>query len=301
MKLSRPANLSPKSRVRTIFLPSSAHIQIRPNDQPTTTADYDNDLFDRNENYLRRMTADVNNLANLIAQVNQNEINRRMAANETSQVVARSAETNEGSSAAKVVKRKRHRRRNDKFLHRRPTMPDDRYWLNRDEFASNSIDYVDCVAVGWGKYRSSGDLSDALLKIEVPIQNIKRCVDENKNNPSNYLNSHRVETHPFSHPLQPNLPNTIHLFTLRYNLPFFQVRRGLLGLCFATSEPAFVRRKHEWERWHMCGGLGWRPSVQNGQERSLGSCRHYKFWVRVCEGRLPGCFHERGLLPYLDR
>lgn len=135
------------------------------------------------------MTADGNNLANLIAQVNQNEISRRKAANRTSQV-SRSAEMGEASSAPKVVQGKRHRRRNDKFLHRRPTTPNDRYWLNRDEFASNSIDYVDCVAVGWGKYRSSGDLSDALLKIEVPIQNIKRCVDENKNNPSDYLNSH---------------------------------------------------------------------------------------------------------------
>lgn len=208
MKLSRPANLSPKSRVRTIFLPSSAHIQIKPSDQPTTHASYDNDLFDRNENYLRRMTADGNNLANLIAQVNQNEISRRKAVNRTSQVELRSFEEGEDSPAPKVVQGKRHRRRNDKFLHRRPTTPDDRYWLNRDEFASNSIDYVDCVAVGWGKYRSSGDLSDALLKIEVPIQNIKRCVDENKNNPSN---SHRVETRPFSHPLQPNLPNVTHL------------------------------------------------------------------------------------------
>lgn len=125
------------------------------------------------------MAADGNNLANLIAQVNQNEISWRRAANRTSQVTARSEELGEDISTPKVVQGKRHRRRNDKFLHRRPTTPDDRYWLNRDEFASNSIDYVDCVAVGWGKYRSSSDLSDALLKIEVPIQNIKRCVGEN--------------------------------------------------------------------------------------------------------------------------
>lgn len=168
MKLSRAANLSPNSRVKTIFLPSSTHIQINPNDPPTTTSNYDNDLFDRNENYLRRMTVSMENLANLIAQVNQIEISGRKGTNRTQ---VRSAEGK--------IKRggRRNRRRNDKFLHRRPTTSDDMYWVQRDESASSSIDYVDCVAVGWGKYRNSGDLSDVLLKIDVPIQDIKRCVD----------------------------------------------------------------------------------------------------------------------------
>lgn len=173
MKLSRAANLAPKSRVKTIFLPSSAHIQINPNDAPKITSNNDDDdLFDRNENYLRRLERDVNvnKLADMIAQVNQNEIKKNQVANRTQQL--RLSSDNRNSS--KLTKGKKHRRRNDKFLHRRPTTPNDEYWLNRDKFASSSIDYLDCVAVGWGKYRNSGDLSDALLKIEVPIHNIKR-------------------------------------------------------------------------------------------------------------------------------
>lgn len=176
MKLSRAANIAPKSRVKTIFLPSSAHIQINPNDAPTIASHNDNDLFERNENYLRRMERDVNELVSRIAQENQNEIKKRQAISNETQV--RSADDNKNSS--KVIKAKKHRRRNDKFLHRRPTTPADEYWLNRDKFASSSIDYFDCVAVGWGKYRDSGDLSDALLKIEVPIHDIKRYVDSIK-------------------------------------------------------------------------------------------------------------------------
>lgn len=169
MKLSRAANLSPKSRVKTIFLPSSAHIQINPNEVPTTTSSYEEDLLDRNENYLRKMATNTSSLANLIAQVNQNEIRSRQVSNRAH---VRSTDVN--TTNIVTIKGKRKKRRNDKYLHRRPTTPDDKYWIERNKFLSNSIDYVDCVAVGWGKYRNSGDLSDVLLKIEVPIQNIKR-------------------------------------------------------------------------------------------------------------------------------
>lgn len=170
MKLSRAADLTPNSRVRTISLPSTAQVQVNPNNAPAKSpSNTDDDLFDRNDNYLRKMNVNVNKLANLIAQVNQNEIKKRTAGNRT---LLRSAD--DSGNSTKVIKSKRHRRRNDKFLHRRPTTSDDKYWMSRNEFASSSIDYLDCVAVGWGKYRNSGDLSDALLKIEVPIQHIKR-------------------------------------------------------------------------------------------------------------------------------
>jgi hypothetical protein len=141
-------------------------MQINPNDPPTTTPRDDNDLFDRDENYLRKVDPNVNNLMNLIAEVNQNEINKRQVVNRTER--RSSNDTRSG--------KKKHRRRNDKFLHRRPTTNDDYLLFSRDKFPPppTSIDYFDCVAVGWGKYRNSGDLSDVLLKIEVPIQNIKR-------------------------------------------------------------------------------------------------------------------------------
>lgn len=166
MKLSRAANIAPKSRVKTIFLPSSAHIQINPNNAPLTALNHDNNLFERNENFLRGMELDVNKL------IYQDGIKKQQASNKTQ---IESLEDNRNST--KVTKSNRHRRRNDKFLHRRPTTSADEYWLKHDEFASSSSNYLDCVAVGWGKYRDSEDLSDALLKIEVPIHEIKRYVD----------------------------------------------------------------------------------------------------------------------------
>lgn len=164
MKLSRAANLSPRSRVKTIPLPSSAYTQINPIDPHPAT--HDNDLFDGNENYLRKLKSKANNIEKMIAQVNENEIRARQASNKT---LLRASDADRNST-----KPKKHRRRNDKFLHRQSTDSDDEYLINRDKFVSDSVDYFDCVAIGWGKYRSSGDLSDVLLKVEVPIQDIKR-------------------------------------------------------------------------------------------------------------------------------
>lgn len=210
MKLGRAANLSPRSRVKTIFLPSSTDIRISPNDPPTTTSN-DNDLFDRNENYLRKIEPNVNNLVNLIAEVNQNEIKKRQGVNRTQH----------GSRNETRNGKKKHRRRNDKFLHRRPTTNEDYLLFNRDKFAPpSSIDYLDCVAVGWGKYRNSGDLSDVLLKIEVPIQNIKRYFVMGKKLSKN------------------SKWNFWRLFKP------FQVRGGLFWFRVASSESTFVCWKY---------------------------------------------------------
>lgn len=170
MKLSRPANLQPKSIIRTIFLPSSSHVHVNPNifSPSSFVDDNDDDKFDRNENYLRKVDTKkkVQNIVSLIAQVNEREVKKRQAA--TSKTQVRSSDMSKANS-------KKHRRRNDKFLHRRKPTIDD-YLIHRvaPPPSSSSVDYIDCVAVGWGKYKTSGDLSDALLKIEVPIQNIKR-------------------------------------------------------------------------------------------------------------------------------
>lgn len=169
MKLSRPANLLPRSIIRTIFLPSSSHVRVNPNifSPSSFVDDNDDDKFDRNENYLRKVDTKkkVQNIVSLIAQVNQREVKKRQASNKTQ---VRSNDMSKANS-------KRNRRRNDKFLHsRKPTIDD--YLIHRVAPPSSlsAVDYIDCVAVGWGKYKTSGDLSDALLKIEVPIQNIKR-------------------------------------------------------------------------------------------------------------------------------
>lgn len=181
LKLSRGANLLPKSIVRTIFLPSSSHVHVNPNNlvvpsshHPSMTENIDDDKFDRNENYLRKIGTKVQNIVSLISQVNEKEVKKRQASNKT---------LIRPNDLLKATTNKRHRRRNDKFLHRRkPSIAD--YLIFRDvetsSSSSSTVDYTDCVAVGWGKFQNSGDLSDTLLKIEVPIQNIKRWVEHRK-------------------------------------------------------------------------------------------------------------------------
>lgn len=201
MKLSRPANLSPKSRVRTIFLPSSSHIRINPtrNGPPAMpwNADDDNDdddnllKLDRNENYLRKLDSSIKgkSLVDRIRKVNRNEIAKRESSrirlrfdddnsenDDEDEIKTKNVNKQYKNSTSSIPKKKS--RRNDKFLHRRPTNPED-YELfmsakDKQPMSASSIDYYDCWTVGWGKWMEKGDLSDVLLKIDVPIHNMKR-------------------------------------------------------------------------------------------------------------------------------
>lgn len=193
MKLTRPANLLPKSRVHTIFLPSSSHIHINPNDDndaykskiklwnnSNDNSNKDDLSYDRNENYLRKLDAtNLNALVNKIRKVNLKEI-----AKKESKSKFRLNDQTESSTQSRnktihlkttTATTKRHRRRNDKFLHRRPTNPEDyELFASFKDKQKLAIDYYDCTTVGWGKWMEKGDLSDVLLKIDVPIHDIKK-------------------------------------------------------------------------------------------------------------------------------
>ena len=190
MKLTRPANLSPKTHVRTIFLPSPTHTRINPSQKPGFSSQLlfqdVNDLGDRNENFLRRIdkirkpkTNDQNFILEKIKQINLNEVSKRNKGKlrlDDNNKIVRNATTKPPS-----IITIRHRRRNDKFLHRRPTNPEDYelFMSVKERERPVGIDYFDCMTAGWGKFSSSGDLSDVLLKIDVPIHNIKRYDVEN--------------------------------------------------------------------------------------------------------------------------
>ncbi|CAO1420929.1 unnamed protein product [Diamesa serratosioi] len=182
LKLSRPANISPNSKVKRISLPPAVYTEINSNDYlkpfATSNNNHDQHFYDRQENYLRKLIVNenVSNIAEMIAKVNQNELNKRQTDNKTNilKPLTNANKVVPTISPKTETKPKRNRRRNDKFLHRRPTNNDD-YLIKRDNVASNSIDYIDCVATGWGKSTRNGELTDKLLKIDVPIQNIKRC------------------------------------------------------------------------------------------------------------------------------
>lgn len=191
MKLAKSAILTPKSRVSTIFLPSSSHTRINPSHsvapgvatstttlKPSIFSNID-DYNERNENFLRKIEMPEKKnekfILDKIKQINLNEVSKRHRGNlrfeDDSSKIIRNATTK-----PPTILPKKNRRRNDKFLHRRPTNPEDYelFMSVRDRERPEGIDYYDCMTAGWGKFSSSGDLSDVLLKIDVPIHNIKR-------------------------------------------------------------------------------------------------------------------------------
>jgi hypothetical protein len=191
MKLAKSAILTPKSRVSTIFLPSSSHTRINPShneaatpaatltmsttSKPSTLQNID-DSNDRDENFLRKNKNVENNekfTLDKIKQINLNEVSKRnkgkLRFEDDSSIIIRNT-----TSKPPTILTKKHRRRNDKFLHRRPTNPEDYELFMSVRERPAGIDYYDCMTAGWGKFSTSGDLSDVLLKIDVPIHNIKR-------------------------------------------------------------------------------------------------------------------------------
>jgi hypothetical protein len=187
MKLSRAADITPRSKIRSIVLPSTSQIHINPNYNNTynnvvikdTLLSYSNnnnddddndDLYERNENYLRNLKpVSTKSLLKALEKINRNEVVKHEKSNKLRLDDKNS--NNNNSNATRV--NTRHKRRNDKFLHRRPTNPEDyKLFMERDKV--ESINYFDCITAGWGKFSHSGDLSDLLLKIDVPIHSIKR-------------------------------------------------------------------------------------------------------------------------------
>lgn len=191
MKLAKSAILTPKSRVSTIFLPSSSHTRINPSHSvapgvatststlnPSTHSNTD-DFSERNENYLRKLERPKkegeNFILEKIKQINLNEVSKRHKGNLRFEDDSSKINRNTTTKPPTIISKK-NRRRNDKYLHRRPTNPEDYelFMSVRDRERPVRIDYYDCMTAGWGKFSPSGDLSDVLLKIDVPIHDIKR-------------------------------------------------------------------------------------------------------------------------------
>lgn len=197
MKLSRPAVISKASKVIPITLPFTNQ-RIIPNENLEMNPiklNYNEDLFDRNENYLRKLSVsrNVKNLTKKIDAINAKESNFRKL------------DVPFNREELKQPESKNSRRRNDKFLHHRQHGNDkfafrnedyDLMNSNSDKSPSKGISYVDCVAtgelksdlnsvkpfknfviLGWGKYTHSNQLSDVLLQTKVPIHNLSLCED----------------------------------------------------------------------------------------------------------------------------
>lgn len=150
MKLSRSANFSKNSNVRKICLP----LENNKND-----IENDNSLDDipeliRDDNYLRRLknAGDINlrevvtnRILNLV-NITSSRQGRRMGGN---------------------------RRRNDKFYKENANSPYD-FLINRQTDEDPNLEFTDCFATGWGKFKPDGDLTKVLLKTKVPIHRNSR-------------------------------------------------------------------------------------------------------------------------------
>jgi hypothetical protein len=147
------------------------------------------DLFERNENYLRNVDKfpkidkesaleekkNVSFILNKLKEINLNEVAKRNKSKFRYENKNAPENHNRNSTRPAMIPAKKNSRRNDKFLHRRPTNPEDYELFNLKEHnRPSSVNYYDCMTAGWGKFSSSGDLSDVLLKINVPIHHIKR-------------------------------------------------------------------------------------------------------------------------------
>ena len=89
------------------------------------------------------MNENVVNLAEMIAQVNQNELNKRQHMNNKT-TIPRPLNTNTNNMHSNQIKPKKNHRRNDKFLHQRH--PNDEYLINRENYQA-TFEYFDCVLV----------------------------------------------------------------------------------------------------------------------------------------------------------
>lgn len=161
LKLSEPADLSEDSNIRTICLPFIAfgYPQSMDEDLPDPMDAQTDAIPIRDNNFLRNI-----------------RINQRLQS------------TSNHSTRLHRQPRRSHTRRNDKFLHGNLYAEDTQssrtlqvccftrhHCFRHDTILHfQDLPYTDCIATGWGRSATSGDLTDILLQTKVPIHtNVK--------------------------------------------------------------------------------------------------------------------------------
>lgn len=204
MKLSIPANISNKSNIRKICLPFIFDERIQSVDDSTTSSSstgfvldpistHDLDSLDKAENYLRSTRYRTN--SNVSSGYMYPSMKELLSTKIMNRLEGRQRQRQRRSTRNK----NRMRRRNDKFMRGFSQEDNDDYeevrrkddrWLgsysrkrvNDDNVKSSSIEdykdlpYIDCLATGWGKSNKTGDLTEILLKTNVPLHSNIRLV-----------------------------------------------------------------------------------------------------------------------------
>ncbi|KAL7727451.1 hypothetical protein ACLKA6_017572 [Drosophila palustris] len=175
MKLSKPADLSRSSHIRRICLPfmlrESPEQPAAPSKQDALSQQLElDDVPEKIDNFLRsvqsrrhyrNVTAPSSIDMSMRELMNMKILNRLRQALRQSQRSPRS--------------KKRTRRRNDKLMKLQLESDQDSDLADHED--SHEMPFFDCVATGWGKANISGDLSNELLKTQVPLHRNRRCKD----------------------------------------------------------------------------------------------------------------------------
>lgn len=180
MKLSKPADLSKKSNIRRICLPFLFNDPVyteydEEEDDVQHGEELDDPLFmdldqipDKMENFLRSVQS-IRRNRNITMPTMKDLMDLKI-----SNRLKRSKETQLQGRASRSL-----RRRNDKIMKifqyssESDGMSEQKHY---HRYIDNNPDlpYIDCVATGWGKANVTGDLTDLLLKTNVPLHNNRR-------------------------------------------------------------------------------------------------------------------------------
>ncbi|EDV48811.1 transmembrane protease serine 9 [Drosophila erecta] len=184
MKLSKPADLTRASNIRRICLPfllAESPDQSQSQSQseavsPASSADEDvliqqlelEDVPEKIDNFLRSVQS-RRRYRNVTAPSMKELMNMKILSRMRQALAQRSPRSH-----------KRSRRRNDKLMKLGPRRESDDSAEQKRLKVSDEpkeMAFVDCVATGWGKANISGDLSNQLLKTQVPLHQNGRCRD----------------------------------------------------------------------------------------------------------------------------
>ncbi|EDV94327.1 GH20242 [Drosophila grimshawi] len=177
MKLSKPADLSRTSHIRRICLP----FMLRKQQESAPPASEDilsqqlelDDVPEKIDNFLRSVQS-RRRYRNVTAPTS---INMSMRELMNMKILSRLRQALRQSPRS-PRSLKRTRRRNDKLMKLKLDSDQETQFGSRGGGEeAHEMPFFDCVATGWGKANISGDLSNQLLKTQVPLHQNHRCRD----------------------------------------------------------------------------------------------------------------------------
>lgn len=159
MKLSTPADMSWSSNIRKICLPfvfdENTQSSLEQSQQDSQIDDFG--ALEKDDNFLRKVRIRHKNFT--LPSM------KELLSTKISGLMHRSMNSRRGREFPP-------KRRNDKLM---AGFGDELYEAKHESVQEvKDLPYIDCVATGWGKSNISGDITDILLKTDVPLHSSAR-------------------------------------------------------------------------------------------------------------------------------